>query len=65
MSTKRNFKEHNERVLRAKCSLFNKTSDNCENLRHKKGENDTRIKVCSINNDKGCLFKLCPKLNKK
>ena len=65
MSTKRDFKEHNEKVLKAKCSLFNKTSDNCEYLRHEKREDDIRVKVCGINDGKGCLFKLCPKLNNK
>lgn len=65
MNYKRNSEERLQRINKAKCSLFNKTSDNCEHLKLQKIDNYVRVKVCKANEYKACLYKLCPKIQNK
>lgn len=57
--------EQRERVKRAKVMLFNKTSDECVHSFFQKREDGVAVRLCSINNDKPCLYKLCPKIENR
>lgn len=65
MNYKRNSEERLQRIKRAKCSLFNKTSDGCEHLKLQKRGDEVCVKVCKANECKACLYKLCPKIQDK
>lgn len=58
-----NLKERQEHIKRVKCALFNKTSDDCNNIRYEH-KGDTHYKKCGITGN-ACLYKLCPKIAKK
>ena len=58
-----NQKERQERISRAKCALFNKTSDDCKDMRYEHKGN-THYKKCGETGN-ACLYKLCPKVAKR
>lgn len=60
----KNEKEREERISRAKCALFNRTSDQCDHVRYEKREDDKMVRMCGAEGC-ACLYKLCPKIKAK